>query len=361
MTTDEMLMRRCFSLAQKGRGNVSPNPLVGAVIVKNGEIIGEGYHKRYGAAHAEIVAIQNALKNVTSLSGAILYVNLEPCFHYGNTAPCVDTILRHKFKRVVISTKDPNPLVSGKSIHKLRQQGIECELNVLKNEGKDLNEKFFSFITTHIPFVSLKVAQTKDGFIAKNDGSSRWITNILSRRYVHHLRGEYDAVLVGANTVIVDNPLLTVRSSKGRNPIRIVLDGKLRSPVNSKIFNGDSATIVYTSDIMSQGKKKKIQSLDNLGIAVVQLPSKNGRIKIKSILKDLGKHKISSLLVEGGQQVYQSFLYERCVQKIYQFTSPKEFHSGISAFGDISMDLRSTLRQRRYFATDELKELYVHS
>lgn len=360
MDTDKIVMQRCLALAKKGEGYVSPNPLVGAVIVKGGKIIGEGYHKKYGGPHAEINAIARALKKTATLEGAILYVNLEPCYHYGNTPPCVDTILEHKFKRVVIATKDPNPLVQGKSIQKLRQHGVECELAVLKDEALLLNEKFFSYITSGLPFVALKAAQTNDGFIARPDGSSRWITNSKSRKFVHLLRSQYDAVLVGANTVIHDNPLLTLRSIKGRNPVRIIMDGKLKAPLSSKVFNTEAPTIVYTADELNTTKKTKIKALESKGIVVVSMPSKNGKIKIRSILKDLGKHKITSVLVEGGQQVYQSFFYDHCVKKIYLFTSPKNFTYGISTFGDIAIDLRTDVREKRYFDSDELKILYVH-
>jgi diaminohydroxyphosphoribosylaminopyrimidine deaminase / 5-amino-6-(5-phosphoribosylamino)uracil reductase len=356
---DETWMKKCLQLAYKGRGNVSPNPMVGSVIVKDGKIVGEGFHQKYGQHHAEINAINDALKNVPSLHGSTLYVNLEPCYHFGNTPPCVNAILASGITRVVIACKDPNPQVKGKSILKLRQNGIECTIGILEKEAQKLNEKFLKFITVNKPFVALKAAQTLDGFIAKPDGTSRWITNAQSRKFVHSLRNEYDAVLVGANTVLIDNPELTVRYVKGRNPIRIIVDGRLIVPLKSKVFYPEAATVVYTGKSNDVKKLRKITSLEKMGIVVNQLKSKNDKIKMSYLVEDLGRHKISSVLVEGGQQTYLSFLFEHLVDKIYLFTSHRKFQEGVKTFGNVSIDLRSKLHSVRHFGTDELRELHL--
>ena len=356
---DEKWMKRCFVLAQKGEQYVSPNPVVGAVILKNGKFVAEGFHERFGGPHAEINAITKAHLKGVDLHGAWLYVNLEPCFHYGNTPPCVNAIIENGFARVIISTKDPNPLVAGKSIQKLRRHGIDCRIGVQFEEGSRINERFFTFITAKKPFIALKAAQTNDGFIAKTSGRSKWITNKLSRTYVHQLRRRYDAVLVGANTVVVDNPELTVRHVKGKNPIRILLDGSLSTPITKKIFNKKAPTLVYTSSTMTPSKKRKISVLKQKGIVVECLPSKKGKLKIKSVLRNMFVRNISSVLVEGGQQTYMSFLYEHCVDKIYLFTSKKLFREGIKTFDDLSIHLRFSAKVKRRFAADSLEELYL--
>ncbi|MDD8016779.1 MAG: bifunctional diaminohydroxyphosphoribosylaminopyrimidine deaminase/5-amino-6-(5-phosphoribosylamino)uracil reductase RibD [Bacteroidota bacterium] len=352
---DAYWMSRCFELAVKGAGKVSPNPLVGSVIVKNGKKIGEGFHRQYGSHHAEINAITNVLEKKHDLTDATMYVNLEPCFHFGNTPPCVDAILRYKFARVVVATIDPNPLVAEKSIHKLRKNGIKCTIGILKNEAFALNEKFFTYIKKRRPFISIKAAQTADGFIARTDGSSKWITNIQARKVVHKLRVEYDAVLVGANTVVKDDPSLTVRHVDGRNPIRVLIDGNFNVPMNKRIFNSDASTIVYTARQTSMAAKEKILDLERIGVAVVQLSSKNGIFSMQSVIKDLWNHKISSVLVEGGQQMYNAFLHEELVDKIYLFTSKMKFSAGLKTFAKIPS--KKNIVQRTKFGSDTLEIL----
>ncbi|MEW5799615.1 MAG: bifunctional diaminohydroxyphosphoribosylaminopyrimidine deaminase/5-amino-6-(5-phosphoribosylamino)uracil reductase RibD [Bacteroidota bacterium] len=354
---DEYWIRRCFTLAKKGAGSTSPNPLVGAVIVKDGTVLAEGYHREYGGNHAEVNAINAALKKNETLAGSTIYVNLEPCFHYGNTPPCVDTIIQHRMKRVVISSIDPNPLVSGKSIQKLREAGIECTSGVLESDSQILNEKFFKFITTKTPFVSLKAAQTRDGFIAKKDGSSKWVTNKTSRRYVHQLRSEYDAVLVGATTVLKDNPSLTVREVKGRNPIRIVIDGRLRIPLSSNVCRKDAPTVIYT--VRSNQKAKKIAQFEKKGVVIVQLEAKSGRINPIQIVEDLVKHNVSSVLIEGGQQVYSEFINAGLVDKIYLFTGNKLFGTGLPTFGEIRVPIIARRHTVKLFQKDILEEYYL--
>lgn len=356
--SDDFWMSRCLNLAKRGTGYVSPNPLVGAVIVRNGIKIAEGFHSYFGGHHAEINAIHQALKKKHSLLGATLFVNLEPCFHFGKTPPCVDAIIQNGITRVVIAKKDPNPLVAGKSIKKLKQNGVQCKIGVLEREAELLNEKFFKFIETEKPFVSLKAAQTYDGFIALEDGTSKWITNKLSRKYVHQLRSEYDAIIIGAHTVNIDDPELTVRNVKGRNPIRVVIDGKLSVNVNSKVFNEKAPTIVYTSRSKTI-KSKIINDLESKGVVVVQLKSKNGILKINDVLLDLGKHQISSALVEGGAKTHSEFLNSGMVDKVYLFTAKKVFGKGIKTFGDISKPLMLRKNKQRYFGNDLFEEYSI--
>ncbi|MDP1677705.1 MAG: bifunctional diaminohydroxyphosphoribosylaminopyrimidine deaminase/5-amino-6-(5-phosphoribosylamino)uracil reductase RibD [Bacteroidota bacterium] len=358
--SDEFWMKQCLNLAKRGAGYVSPNPLVGAVIVRNGKKISQGYHAIYGGPHAEVNAIDIAIKKKKQLAGTTLYVNLEPCFHFGKTPPCVDAVIKHGISRVVIATKDPNPLVAGKSIKKLEKNGINCLTGVLKQEAEQLNEKFFSFIHKKIPFIAIKAAQTNDGFIAQTNGNSKWITNKLSRKFVHQLRNEYDAVIVGANTVHSDNPELTVRDVKGRNPLRIVVDGKLSVNLSDKVFNDKAPTIVYTTKKKSIANQKKILHLEKKGVVVAQLRGSNGRLKILDIIKDLGKHQISSLLIEGGQNTFTEFINSGLVDKVYLFTAKKKYGNGLKTFDKNSRPIRLTKHSQRYFGTDLLEEFYIH-
>jgi len=356
---DEFWMTRCLVLAKRGAGFVSPNPLVGAVIVKDGKKISEGYHQQYGGPHAEVIAINEALKKNKNLNGTTLYVNLEPCYHFGKTPPCVDAVIQYGISRVVIATEDPNPLVAGKSIKKLKKNGVICGVGVLKEEASKLNEKFFKFISKGLPFVALKAAQTSDGFIAQSDGTSKWITNTRSRKYVHQLRSEYDAVIVGANTVQHDNPELTVRALRGRNPIRIVIDGKLSVKTDHKVFNDKAPTILYTTKTNSNISKNKIFDLTKNGVVVVQLNGKKGILKVNEVLNDLGKHHISSVLVEGGQKMYSEFFDSGLVDKVYLFTARKKYGTGLKTFDGNLNPIKLMLLGQRYFGTDLFEEFYL--
>jgi diaminohydroxyphosphoribosylaminopyrimidine deaminase/5-amino-6-(5-phosphoribosylamino)uracil reductase len=335
---DEKWMNTCFELAAKGAGYVSPNPLVGAIIVLDGKLLGKGYHRKFGDSHAEVNAIKNALARHPNLRGATLYVNLEPCVHYGKTPPCVNAIVDEGIVRVVAAMKDPNPLVAGKGFDYLRNAGIKVVTGVLKSEAERLNEKFAKFVTTGIPFVALKLAQTSDGFIAKKDGTSKWISTAESRRIVHTIRSQYDAVVVGRGTAALDNPKLTVRSLKGRNPVRVLIDGKLRTPVGATMFNDKdrSRTIVFFGD----AKTKTIRTLQAKGVQLIPMKHKNGVISIPEILTVLGQKGIASLLVEGGQSIYRQFLNAKVVDKIYLFISPKKFGQGLPAFGGVNRSYR---------------------
>ncbi len=333
---DEFYLARCLQLALKGRGYVSPNPMVGCVIVKDNKIIGEGYHARYGEEHAEANAIKNATESVED---ATLYVNLEPCVHYGKTPPCVDLIIESKIKRVVIGTIDPNPLVNGKGIEKLRQAGIEVKVGVLENESKKLNEAFFKYITQKIPFVALKIAQTIDAKIADIEGNSKWITSEQSLHYVHQLRNEYDAVLIGSRTAKLDNPNLTVRLVEGRNPFRVILDSALGLPLELKVFSDEftDKTIVFTSASSFKNKKEKIEKLNSLGIKVIPVKSRRRKLDLKEVLEKLAESGIASVLVEGGGKIFTEFIKQKLVDKVYIFIAPKILGRGIPSISNIGI------------------------
>jgi diaminohydroxyphosphoribosylaminopyrimidine deaminase / 5-amino-6-(5-phosphoribosylamino)uracil reductase len=286
-------------------------------------------------------------------------VSLEPCFHEGKTPPCVDLIIAQKFSRVVAAVKDPNTLVNGKSIRRLRAAGVRCEVGRCRNEAIQLNEQFFAWCRHKRPFVALKTAQTSDGFIAKADGSSQWITNAESRKKVHALRASFDAILVGAGTVIADDPLLTVRSVKGSNPLRVLLDGRLRVPLDAVLVTtaGETGTIVYTARTRDVEKLEKISLLESKGVVVVQLRAgANKKIPVCDILADLAEQQIISVLVEGGADVYRGFLRAKAADILYQFTSPSQFGTGISGIAARDDSIRRRLRSRVKFGRDTMDE-----
>lgn len=329
---DQLRMLECLSLAEKGAGSVSPNPMVGAVVVKDGKIVGRGYHKKFGEPHAEVFAIRQAEHRAR---GATLYVNLEPCCTYGKTPPCTDLILKSGIKRVVIGMKDPNVRVNGRGIRKLRQSNIKVRVGILENESKRLNESFIKFITTGMPYVILKIAQTLDGKIADAKGRSRWITGERSGKIVHALRARYDAVLVGANTISKDNPKLTVREAKGRNPYRVVIDGNLSSPLSSHIFRDRERgrTFLFVSTLTARRERRHITKLEKGGIHIQVLDgTKSNMLDIHHVLKILAQNNIASILVEGGARIYAEFLKAGAVDKLITFVAPKAIGDGLSAF-----------------------------
>lgn len=306
-------MLYALELAKKGEGYVSPNPLVGAVIVKDGEIIGEGYHQKYGEGHAEVNAFLNCKGSAIDSE---MYVTLEPCSHYGKTPPCADRIIAEGVKKVYVAMEDPNPLVAGNGIKKLRDAGIEVEVSLCKEEAKKLNESFLKFITTKRPFVISKYAMSLDGKIATNSYDSKWITQEGTRAYSHSLlRSKVDAILVGINTVIHDDPLLTNRSS-GKSPVRIILDSSGKISTKSKVIEDTtSKTLVYVKSI-AQGKKELIEAK---GHEVITDSTDRKHINLDFVLEDLGNRKISSLLVEGGAEMNASFWEQNLVDKFYIF------------------------------------------
>jgi len=312
---DERYIRFALELAHRGEGYTNPNPIVGAVVVKDGEVIGQGWHRRFGGPHAEVFALEEAGEDA---AGATIYVTLEPCSHYGKTPPCTDRIIEAGISRVVVACRDPNPLVNGKGIEKLREAGIEVAEGVLEEEAVRANEIFFKFIRTRLPFVQLKLAESLDGRIATRTGDSKWVAGEEARTEVHRLRRRFAAVLVGANTVINDDPLLTVRHVEGPNPVRVVLDGRGRIPADARMFSEEGRTIVATA-AMSEGKE---EDLRELGVEVWRLPGDDTRVDLWELLVRIGKEDLDSLLVEGGGETAAAFLEAGFVDKVSLFIAP---------------------------------------
>jgi diaminohydroxyphosphoribosylaminopyrimidine deaminase/5-amino-6-(5-phosphoribosylamino)uracil reductase len=317
----EKYMKVAIAQAGKAVGKVSPNPMVGAVVVKKGEIIGRGYHHQAGSPHAEINALRKAGKKTKN---ADLYVNLEPCCHYGRTPPCVNAILDSGVKKVIIGIRDPNPLVSGKGISRLKAAGIITHVGVLEEECTALNEIYIKYITKKIPFTILKIASTLDGRIATRSGDSRGITGQQSLRVVHALRSRSDAIMAGIGTVQADNPLLTTRlhGKRGKDPIRVIVDSSLKISPRAKVFNPHSqaGVIIATTKKASERKKKQ---LEKAGAKVLTIDSENGRVGLKKLMMALGKLEISSLLIEGGTGLATAALENGIVDKILFFYAPK--------------------------------------
>ncbi len=315
---DEQWMKRALRLAEAAKGRTSPNPMVGAVLVKRDKIVGEGFHARTGEAHAEIVALRQAGNKA---KGAVLYINLEPCTHYGRTPPCVPQVIRAGVKRVVIGMEDPNPVVNGKGIEALKKVGLDIKVGVLEKECRRLNEAFCKYILEKQPFVTLKVAATLDGKIATRNGDSKWISGEASRRFVHKVREQVDGVLVGVGTILRDDPLLTARRKEGREPYRIVLDSRLKIPEEAKIFeHSPSEVILATTELAPH---EKVERMERRGVRVFIMNSKEGRVDLRSCLAKLAEIGVMNLLVEGGSQVNGSFLDEGLIDKFLFFLSPR--------------------------------------
>lgn len=336
-------IKRCFSLAKKGMGLVSPNPLVGSVIVKDNIILGEGYHEVYGGPHAEPNAISSAVEN---LEGSTLYCNLEPCCHTNKqTPPCVNAIIKNKIKRVVISNLDPNPFVAGNGVKILRDAGIEVITGVLEEEGRELNEAFFKYIQTSKPFVHIKLAQTLDGKIATDSGDSKWISNDSARKIVHEWRLKYDAVLVGRNTLSKDNPVLNIRmgvDSKGKVPYRIVIGSIENMDLSLNLFSDEWShrTIIATTvESYNKASNEKIEKVLANKLKVVFTESNNESMDLAILLEKLAKLKITSILVEGGKSVITSFIDQKQYDKISFFVCPKIIGNGISYYENDELTL----------------------
>ncbi|MCJ7663739.1 MAG: bifunctional diaminohydroxyphosphoribosylaminopyrimidine deaminase/5-amino-6-(5-phosphoribosylamino)uracil reductase RibD [Desulfobacterales bacterium] len=332
MQKDDWYMRRALQLARRGMGAVGPNPMVGAVIVRSGRIIAEGWHRTFGADHAEIDAIK---RSSGSVRGAIMYVTLEPCCHWGKTPPCVDTMIEQGIKRAVIGTLDPNPLVDGKGAQILRDHGIEVTVGVLEQAARTLNEVYFHLIRTGLPFITVKYAQSLDGRIATLQGNSRWISSERARKFTHRLRAQHDAIMVGIGTVLVDDPLLTVRLVKGGNPLRICLDSKLRIPLNAQVLRDDGETLIATTDASD---KEKVAAIQKQGkeVLLVQMGA-NGRVGLRPLMKVLAEKGIASILVEGGTEVITSLLQEGLVNRMVLITAPLILGKGVEGIGDLGI------------------------
>ena len=318
--SDETYMNQALILAEKGIGYVNPNPLVGAVIVKDGKIIGQGWHEKYGGLHAERNALSSCLDNPKD---ATLYVTLEPCCHYGKTPPCTDAIIHSGIKKVVIGCLDPNSLMSGKGADILRAAGIEVVIGVLQDECRKLNEVFFHYIKTKTPYVVMKYAMTLDGKIATANGQSKWITEENARENVHKSRNQYSSIMVGLGTVISDNPSLTCRINGGRNPIRIICDTALNTPLDSTVIT--TAKEVKTIIATACGNLEKQKSYLDHGCEIIVAEQKENHINLNSLMKELGKAGIDSIFLEGGSTLNFSALQSRIVNKVQAYIAPKLF------------------------------------
>lgn len=351
--TEQDYMRRAIALAKKGVGHTNPNPMVGAVIVKDGRIIGEGYHQQLGGLHAE----RNALASCQeSAEGATIYVTLEPCCHYGKTPPCTEAIIEHKLKKVVIGSGDPNPKVAGKGAASLRAAGIEVVEGFLREECDAVNPVFFQYIREQQPYVALKYAMTADGKIAANSGDSRWITGEAARAHTHKLRNYYTGIMVGIGTVLLDNPTLTCRLSEpaeetvrdgqgtgnlhGRNPIRIICDSHLRIPLECNICHTIQQSPVIVACLPPEGSEKenakqKAAQLEAKGIQVLYVEEKAGHIDMADLIRKLGQQEIDGILVEGGGQINAALVKERLVHHIYAYVGAQIF-GGTGSYTPVS-------------------------
>jgi len=317
---DKKFMKLALNLAEKARGRTSPNPMVGAVITRDGEIVGRGYHHRAGTPHAEIHAIADAGEKTKD---AVIYVSLEPCSHHGRTGPCAQAIIQAGLSRVVMAMMDPNPMVSGRGKAALEARGIQVQTGILESEARKLNEAFVKYITTKQPFVIMKTAMSMDGKIATTSGKSKWITSQDSRRRVHQIRDEVDAIMVGIGTVMRDDPSLTTRlpNGHGRDPVRVILDSRGRISPEARVLHLDSPALTIIA-VTSQASQEKIAQLREQAEVLV-VTEQNGRVSLQALMRELGQMEIMSLLLEGGAEVNASALKERIVDRVMVFIAPK--------------------------------------
>jgi diaminohydroxyphosphoribosylaminopyrimidine deaminase/5-amino-6-(5-phosphoribosylamino)uracil reductase len=334
-SVEERCMRRALALARRGLGKTSPSPLVGAVIVKEDRVVGEGYHHRYGGDHAEVIALRNAQEEAKD---ATIYITMEPCCSYERRVPsCLGALVRSGIKRVVVGTLDPHPAVNGKGVQILAHSEIETRTGILEEDCRRLNQMYFKYILRGIPFVTLKFAQTLDGRIATVTGSSQWISSGASLKLAHRLRSIHDAVLVGIGTLLEDNPRLTVRLIKGRSPIRVIVDSRLRIPLNSKVLREQHVAHTIVATTPGVNEKKKV-SLSNMGIEVMEVAAdEQGRVDLEDLLFKMGARGISSVLAEGGSQIITSMLSRGLADKIVAAVAPMILGKGIEAVGDLGI------------------------
>ncbi len=345
-------MNRALELAALALGRTSPNPVVGAVVVRNGEIVGEGYHHQAGTPHAEV----HALRAAGSLAqGATIYVTLEPCSHHGRTPPCANTLIEAGIKRVVVATLDPNPIVAGKGLAILKEAGIATTLGVLQEQAVHLNQFFFKYIKTGRPYVTVKSAMTLDGKIATASGDSRWVSGEESRQLVHRMRNTYDAIMVGIGTVLKDDPLLNTRldDEHGRDPVRVIIDSRLELPMESQIMrtSQQQQTLLFCC---SQVETDRISRLEQAGIKVIQLPTTEETLPLAEVLDELGRREICSVLVEGGAEINASLLENDLVDKIHLFIAPKIVggRTSPSPVGGLGVELMKNAIPVRSLKTD---------
>lgn len=320
LTDDEKYIKLALNLAKKASNRVFPNPFVGCVIIKNNRIISTGYHQYFGGPHAEIVAL-NKIKNKKILKNSTMYINLEPCCHWGKTPPCCDVLIKSGIKRIVISMSDPNPLVNGKGIQILRKNKIEIKTGILQQQAEELNKVYIKYITKKLPYVIIKTAMTIDGKIATSTGDSKWISSDKARQFVHKLRSEVDAVIVGINTVLKDNPELTTHSKNLKNPLRIIIDPYLKIPLNSKVLNIKTApSIIISNKIVKENKKYDI--LCKKGIEILTFDLKNDIIDFNEIIQKLLNSGIYYVMIEGGGETNYLALNSGVVDEMLFFISP---------------------------------------
>ena len=357
---DEAFMRRCLELAERGAGSVSPNPMVGSVVVHDGRIIGEGWHERYGEPHAEVNAIASVVEPEL-LAASTLYVNLEPCSHFGKTPPCCDLIIGKRIPRVVVGCVDPHEKVAGQGIARLRAAGVDVTVGVLSEESERLNEAFMTSHRKGRPFVMLKIAQTLDGRIATSLGASKWITGEASRIEVHRLRSRYDAVLTSSSTALADDAELTVRHGEGRNPLRVLLDRQLQVPVESKIFGPGAKTLVLTS--AEAAEPGRIAILEARGVEVVTIGAPHGMLDLGEALAELHRRRVLSVMVEAGSRLAAALVRERLVDKLCLFVAPRLFGGdALPSFAPLDVLLPAQSVELRFTGTRIIgRDLMVES
>jgi diaminohydroxyphosphoribosylaminopyrimidine deaminase/5-amino-6-(5-phosphoribosylamino)uracil reductase len=360
--SDERWMRRALALAKKGKGWTSPNPCVGAVVVKNGRAVGEGFHPRAGEPHAEIFALQQAGKQAR---GATLYVTLEPCSHHGRTPPCADAVLNAGISRVVAAMVDPNPKVNGQGLLKLQAAGVEVACGVLEEQARHLNEDFIKFKSQRLPFVTLKIAMTLDGKIATASGESKWITGEKARSYVQRLRHEHDAILVGINTVLADDSQLTTRLRRGKDPQRIIVDSRARLPLTARVLQVQSSASTWVATTQ-RAPHSRVGKLQQAGAKILQTEPQSGRVHLGQLMKMLAEQNVMSVLIEGGGTIAWSALEAGIVDKVIFFIAPKIIggKDAISAVGGVGRRLDEAWQLRdvtvRKVGEDVMVEGYVH-
>ncbi len=346
---DREYLKKALALAKLGRGFVSPNPMVGAVVVRDHEIVGTGYHRKYGGDHAEVEALREA---GPLARGATLYCTLEPCSHFGKTPPCVDRVIEAGISKVVIGSIDPNPLVNGRGIRTLREHGLIVETGLFEEACRELNESFFKYVTTRLPFVTLKIAQSIDGKIADRHGYARWISNNLARKLTHRWRWQSDAVMTGIGTVLQDDPELTVRHETGPQPRRIILDTHLRIPLSAKVLTDEHVprTVVIISAACKEDEKAAL--LLARGVQIWRVAAgKNGSLQMVEVLDRLGAEGMASVLVEGGRRIFSCLLEEKLADRLSCFIAPIILGEGIPAFHGLhigSMSEAITLENMRW-------------
>ncbi len=329
MRSHKKYIELAIKLAEKGKGYTSPNPLVGALVVKRGQIVGKGYHKKCGCDHAEVIAIKDAGKKAM---GGTLYVTLEPCSHWGKTPPCTEKIIESGIREVIIGMKDPNPIIEG--YKELKFRGLKTKIGILEKECKKLNEPYIKWIKTKLPFVIVKAAMSLDGKIATRTGDSKYITGGEARKLVHQLRAELDAVMVGINTVLKDNPQLTPRLVSGPEPIKVIVDSKLRIPPKANVLKNPTKAIIATS---KKAPKTKIKQFQQKGVKVLIAPLKKGKIDLEKLMQELGRLEITSLMIEGGAELNADAIRSGIVDKVLFFIAPGFIGEGLGAVGDLGI------------------------